>query len=47
MLSALPGIEQQQRVIGEEIAKLEQEDKALHSALAANSGFLSRSGSVQ
>jgi hypothetical protein len=43
--AALPGIEQQQRVISDEIAKLEQEDKAMHDALAANSGFLSRSGS--
>lgn len=43
--AALPGIEQQQRGIREEIAKLEQEDKAMHDALAANSGFLSRSGS--
>jgi hypothetical protein len=43
--SALSSIEQQQRVIGEEVAKLEQEDKAIHDALAANSGFLSRSGS--
>jgi hypothetical protein len=44
-VSALPGIEQQQRGISEEIARLEQEDKAMHDALAANSGFLSRSGS--
>ncbi len=43
--AALPGIELQQRGIREEIAKLEQEDKAMHDALAANSGFLSRSGS--
>lgn len=43
--AALPGIEQQQRGIREEIAKLEQEDKAMRDALAANSGFLSRSGS--
>lgn len=43
--SALAAIEQQQRVIGEEVAKLEQEDKAIHDALAANSGFLSHSGS--
>ncbi|MFZ2312730.1 MAG: hypothetical protein WAV82_08940 [Methylobacter sp.] len=44
-VSALSGLEQQQRVTGEEIAKLEQEDKAIHDALAANSGFLSHSGS--
>jgi hypothetical protein len=44
-VSALSSIEQQQRVIGEEVAKLEQEDKAIHDALAANSGFLSHSGS--
>ncbi|MFA6162392.1 MAG: hypothetical protein WC685_03070 [Methylobacter sp.] len=43
--SALSAIEQQQRVIGEEIAKLEQEDKAIHDAIVANSGFLSHSGS--
>ncbi|MCX7103558.1 MAG: hypothetical protein NTX38_19250 [Methylobacter sp.] len=41
--AALPGIEQQQRGISDEIAKLEQEDKAMHDAFAANSGFLSRS----
>ncbi len=44
--AALPGIELQQRGVSEEIAKLEQEDKAMHDALAANSGFLSRSGSA-
>ncbi len=44
-VSALPGIEQQQRGISEEIVKLEQEDKAMHNALAAKSGFLARSGS--
>ncbi len=43
--AALPGIEQQQRTITEEIAKLEQEDKAIHAAFAENSGFLSQSGS--
>lgn len=43
--AALPAIEQQQREISDEIAKLELEDKAMHDALVANSGFLSRSGS--
>jgi hypothetical protein len=43
--AALPGIELQQRGISDEIAKLEQKDKAMHDDLAANSGFLSRSGS--
>lgn len=43
--AALPGIEQQQREIREEVAKLELEDKTMHDALAANSGFLSKSGS--
>ncbi|MDI1292277.1 MAG: hypothetical protein PSV18_05980 [Methylobacter sp.] len=43
--AALPGIEQQQRTIAEEIAKLEQEDKAIHAAFSENSGFLSQSGS--
>jgi len=42
-VSALSGIEQQQRVIGEELAKLELEDKAIHDTLASNSGFLSHS----
>lgn len=43
--AALPGIELQQREISEEIAKLELEDKATRDALAANGGFLARSGS--
>lgn len=44
--AALPGLEQQGRVIIDEIAKLELEIKALYSALAANSGFLARTGSA-
>ena len=43
--SALPGIAQQQSAMSAEVAKLEQEDKAIHETLAANSSFLSRSGS--
>lgn len=43
--ATLPGIEQQQREISDEVAKLEQEDKAIHDTLAANSGFLSKPGS--
>lgn len=44
--AALPGIAQQQRAIGDEIAKLEKEKQALLGALEANSGFLSHSGSA-
>ncbi len=44
--AALPGIGQQQRVLSEEIAKLEQEYKTLHSALEAKSGFLSGKGTA-
>ena len=44
--SALPGIGQQQRALAEEIAKLAQEYKALHTALEAKSSFLSSSGSA-
>jgi hypothetical protein len=44
--AALPGIEQQQREITEAVAKLEAEDKAVRSALKANSSFLSRTESV-
>jgi hypothetical protein len=38
---AMPGMEQEKRRLEEEIAKLEQESKTLHAALAAKSGFLS------
>jgi hypothetical protein len=44
--SALPGIAQQQRDITEEVAKLEAENKAAHSALEAKSGFLARTESA-
>ena len=43
--AALPGIAQQQSSITEEVAKLEQEDKVMHEALAASSSFMARSGS--
>ncbi|MGR9014978.1 MAG: hypothetical protein ACU83U_15185 [Gammaproteobacteria bacterium] len=43
--AALPGVEQQQRALSEEMAKLEQENKAIHETFAANSSFLSRTGS--
>jgi hypothetical protein len=43
--AALPGIELQQREVSEEIATLELDDKAMRDALAANGGFLSKSGS--
>lgn len=38
---AMPGMEQEKNRLQEEIAKLEQESKTLHAALAAKSGFLS------
>ena len=44
--AALPGMRAATARIREEIAKLDQENKALHSALEANSGFLSRTGSA-
>jgi hypothetical protein len=44
--AALPGIGQQQRALSEEIAKLEQEYKTLHSALEAKSGFLASKGTA-
>ena len=44
--AVLPGIAQQQRALSDEIARLDQENKALLSALEANSGFLARTGSA-
>jgi hypothetical protein len=44
--AALQSMEIQQSGIRGEIGKLEQEYKTLHSALEANSGFLSRTGSA-
>ena len=44
--AVLPGIAQQQQVLSDEIAGLDQENKALLSALEANSGFLARTGSA-
>ena len=44
--AVLPGIAQQQRALSDEIAGLDQENKALLSALEANSGFLARAGSA-
>ncbi len=40
--AALPGIGQEQRKIKDELAKLEQENKAIHEKLAASSSFLSQ-----
>lgn len=44
--AALPGMAQQQQGVRDEIAKLEKEGAAIREALAAKSGFLSRTGSV-
>lgn len=43
---ALPGMEQEKRRLEDEIAKLEQESKSIHAALAGESGFLSLQGST-
>jgi hypothetical protein len=43
---AMPGMEQEKRRLEEEIAKLEQETKSTHAALAGESSFLSSESST-